>query len=755
VPNLIVIAFNVFKDVFYPPRVKPAVVTAKVDSDTGAVSLTAPPVSPGPAPHLTVSQRLQQSLSKRVKPTAEDYARYKLGFKHILAITLATLLTFLPLGLQHMSTHWAPLTAGIVFQDNTGSSLSLASKRLQGVVIGATYGFLVITASKELTRSQDPDLYAQGLYTPDAVYLTAGLIGLFSLFFTYTRYRPGSQHYASTSAIINCIVIAVAYGEGKASDQFVLHRLFMTLLGVACAMLVTLTVWPQNATLLALRRVASVLRGSVTLLDLDLHFLQLALFSSSTVSNGVFGPSLLPAIVPDAGAVQLRVKVPRVASRTSQHHLAAQDQTTVRLATKPVAPFFNPFSPESPLRRLYAAVFPLAAIPRAPDAFMAAYDRAVSTKLATLRRAVLEQQRFAVESGAEQGVFGGMGEGSGALLLQVILQQYNLLRVISRMHECVFLHQRLLARLPRVKQLDRFSQRLRRHYGNSSALDQTLSNTLSSCQSADDDADASAAIDGSAAVGLPAHVIRALCEEQRSDDVHFAEVGAAMTRDLRALAASASHVLHSLMIDVNAHIERSRTKTTLGLPCSLFKTETRHHGRGQENSALLHRSRRHTRWWCSCFGVECGGCCESEVASTPSEAAEADTDIESPPLAVTDGIELASLRPVPAAPRPSPSPAAGFVRNVIAATPEAELFERFWAHERLSIQNLRAVLDRLMATYEANCRERLEGTSDRKVAMFPSGFLLAEHAFIYALGGLGEVLMNLTLAVRAFNTSHI
>jgi hypothetical protein len=72
----------------------------------------------------------------------------------------------------------------------------------------------------------------------------------------------------------------------------------------------------------------------------------------------------------------------------------------------------------------------------------------------------------------------------------------------------------------------------------------------------------------------------------------------------------------------------------------------------------------------------------------------------------------------------------------------------------LSIEELSAVLDRLMVTYEANCRERLEGTADRRVAMFPSGFLLAEHAFIYALGGLGEVLMNLTLAVRAFNLSQ-
>jgi hypothetical protein len=381
---------------------------------------------------------------------------------------------------------------------------------------------------------------------------------------------------------------------------------------------------------------------------------------------------------------------------------------------------------------------------------MAAYDRAVSTKLATLRRAVLEQQRFAVESGAEQGVFGSMGEGSGTLLLQVISEQGNLLRIISRMHECVFLHQRLLARLPRVKQLDRFSQRLRRHYGSQTALEHTLSDTLSSTLSADKPDD------GAAAVALPAHVIRALCEEQRSDDMHYAEAGAAMTRDLRALAASASKVLHSLVRDVNAHLELSRTKTTLGLPCAVFKTQTRRRARGQEDSALLPRSRRHTKWWCSCCGSQCGGCCKAEVSSTTINDDEApeDTDIESPPHAhaVADGIELASLRPAPSAPRASPT--TGFARHVIAATTEAELFDRFWAHERLSIEELSAVLDRLMVTYEANCRERLEGTADRRVAMFPSGFLLAEHAFIYALGGLGEVLMNLTLAVRAFNLSQ-
>jgi hypothetical protein len=90
---------------------------------------------------------------------------------------------------------------------------------------------------------------------------------------------------------------------------------------------------------------------------------------------------------------------------------------------------------------------------------------------------------------------------------------------------------------------------------------------------------------------------------------------------------------------------------------------------------------------------------------------------------------------------------------------EEELLEREetvleWATERVRIRQLYKILSQLMRGYDAACRDRIMRTTPDGYAMFPSLFLLTEQAFMYATTTLSQVLLDLTLTMRALHLAR-
>jgi len=77
---------------------------------------------------------------------------------------------------------------------------------------------------------------------------------------------------------------------------------------------------------------------------------------------------------------------------------------------------------------------------------------------------------------------------------------------------------------------------------------------------------------------------------------------------------------------------------------------------------------------------------------------------------------------------------------------------REWARERVRVRHLYSILLRLMSGYEHACRHRVVArASGDHAMMYPTLFLLTEHAFMESTMRLSNVLMQLTLTIRALH----
>jgi hypothetical protein len=77
-----------------------------------------------------------------------------------------------------------------------------------------------------------------------------------------------------------------------------------------------------------------------------------------------------------------------------------------------------------------------------------------------------------------------------------------------------------------------------------------------------------------------------------------------------------------------------------------------------------------------------------------------------------------------------------------------------WATERVRIRQLYKIVSQLMRGYDAACRDRIIQTTPDGFAMYPSLFMLTEQAFMYATTALSQVLLDLTLTMRALHLAR-
>jgi len=106
----------------------------------------------------------------------------------------------------------------------------------------------------------------------------------------------------------------------------------------------------------------------------------------------------------------------------------------------------NPFGAASVIRLFFSSLFPNIPVPESPAQFMVIYNRTIENKLTNMRTQVIVQRRLATESQAEPHLC-GRSEAPAELMFDVIAHQVNLIRTLSRMQECLFLHQWCLERM--------------------------------------------------------------------------------------------------------------------------------------------------------------------------------------------------------------------------------------------------------------------------------------------------------------------
>lgn len=133
------------------------------------------------------------------------------------------------LGVVHlfglMYGFWTVLSAVIVMQVNVADSVRLCWYRLTGTALGAAIGIAAIVVF------------------PETAWMTALALFLSVAFCAYmTRYNPRYQ----MAAITVVIIIVASIGE-EHRVLFGLHRILDIGIGVGCAFLVTVLVWPRRA----------------------------------------------------------------------------------------------------------------------------------------------------------------------------------------------------------------------------------------------------------------------------------------------------------------------------------------------------------------------------------------------------------------------------------------------------------------------------------------------------------------------------
>lgn len=119
---------------------------------------------------------------------------------------------------------WAPVTAVVVMQQSVAASVVMGVYRSVGTIIGAVFGIVVIVLL--------PD-------TP--VWNGVGLFLATSICAFLTQW---SSRYRMAAITVAVVVLATTGSHDRIA--FALDRIMEILIGVACAMLVTILLWPQR-----------------------------------------------------------------------------------------------------------------------------------------------------------------------------------------------------------------------------------------------------------------------------------------------------------------------------------------------------------------------------------------------------------------------------------------------------------------------------------------------------------------------------
>lgn len=146
--------------------------------------------------------------------------------RHGIKTGLAALLSYLVTEWLHLDFgYWAPITAVIVMQTSVAESIEMSLYRTVGTMIGASMGVVSILLL--------PDTFAGN---GAALFITTGLCAFL------TRWDPRYR----MAAITVTIVILASVGQPDRM-HFGLFRVLEILVGVVCAVVVSLALWPLRA----------------------------------------------------------------------------------------------------------------------------------------------------------------------------------------------------------------------------------------------------------------------------------------------------------------------------------------------------------------------------------------------------------------------------------------------------------------------------------------------------------------------------
>lgn len=150
----------------------------------------------------------------------------KSHIRHGLKTGLATLLAYASAQALHLHYgYWAALSAVIVMQISVADSVQMCWYRLTGTAIGAIIGVVTIIIFPETTAM-----------TYAALFLSVGFCAYMTRY--NARYRM--------AAITSCIVVLASLGqEGRVF--YSLERVLEIAIGVTCALVVSIVLWPQRA----------------------------------------------------------------------------------------------------------------------------------------------------------------------------------------------------------------------------------------------------------------------------------------------------------------------------------------------------------------------------------------------------------------------------------------------------------------------------------------------------------------------------
>lgn len=146
--------------------------------------------------------------------------------RHGIKTGLAALLSYLVTEWLHLDFgYWAPITAVIVMQTSVAESIEMSLYRTVGTMMGALMGVVAILALPDTFEGNGAGLF-----------ITTGLCAFLTRW--DARYRM--------AAITVTIVILASVGQPDRM-HFGLFRVLEILVGVVCAVLVSLTLWPLRA----------------------------------------------------------------------------------------------------------------------------------------------------------------------------------------------------------------------------------------------------------------------------------------------------------------------------------------------------------------------------------------------------------------------------------------------------------------------------------------------------------------------------
>lgn len=175
-----------------------------------------------------------------------------------IALLLASTFALVPaLNQRFVNGLWAAVTVAFVAGPSVGGSLQQSLARVQGTVVGAVAGYMLVVFS-----NQHPGAIVAGLT-------------LWSLLTGYVRTNP-TFGYAGLVSAFTAPIVALGYrrtgeeGEEitlRPVDRFALARIELTLIGATILVLVTNTLWPSRASDQARQHTVQVLRSAADCAD--------------------------------------------------------------------------------------------------------------------------------------------------------------------------------------------------------------------------------------------------------------------------------------------------------------------------------------------------------------------------------------------------------------------------------------------------------------------------------------------------------